>query len=146
MLATYWKMFLVTVPRDPSMNMPMLIRMQWKRFCSTLTKNYFTILLQNYPHLWKSPGPTNESYQASLNVVVDNGGGGPVLQQEHQVAVVEVVSLVRFLSVLLMICLYKKSINSNRNKVMHLDDNTASLSYKDSTVPQLKGSVVTSLL
>ena len=29
---------------------------------------------------------------------------------------------------------------------MHLDDNTASLSYKDSTVPQLKGSVVTSLL
>ena len=69
-----------------------------------------------------------------------------MLQQEHQVAVVEVVSLVRFLSVLLMICLYKKSINSNRNKVMHLDDNTASLSYKDSTVPQLKGSVVTSLL
>ena len=29
---------------------------------------------------------------------------------------------------------------------MHLDDYTASLSYKDSTVPQLKGSVVTSLL
>ena len=29
---------------------------------------------------------------------------------------------------------------------MHLDDNTASLSYKDSAVPQLKGSVVTSLL
>ena len=69
-----------------------------------------------------------------------------MLQQEHQVAVVEVVSLVRFLSVLLMICLYKKSINSNRNKVMHLDDNTASLSYKDSTVPQLKGSVVAALL
>ena len=106
----YWKMFFVTVPRDPSMNMPMLIRMQWKMFCSTLRK----VILQYYfksRHLWKSPGPTNESYQASLDVVVDNGGGGPVLQQEHQVAVVEVVPLVRFLSVLLMICLYKNSIN-----------------------------------
>ena len=68
-----------------------------------------------------------------------------MLQQEHQVAVVEVVPLVRFLSVLL-IYLYRKRINFNRNKKMHLDDYTASLSYKDSTVPQLKGSVVTSLL
>ena len=39
-LATYWKMFFVTAPRDPSMNIPMLIRMQWKRFCSTLTTNF----------------------------------------------------------------------------------------------------------
>ena len=109
-------------------------------------ETFHIIFFTKNRYLWKSPGATNESYQASLNVVVDNGGGSPVLQQEHQVAVVEVVSLVRFLSVLLMICLYKKSINSNRNKVMHLDDNTASLSYKDSTVPQLKGSVVTSLL
>ena len=68
-----------------------------------IQQDFFT----KYRHLWKSPGPTNESYQASLDVVVDNGGGGPVLQQEHQVAVVEVVSLVRFLSVLL-ICLYEK--------------------------------------
>ena len=68
-----------------------------------------------------------------------------MLQQEHQVAVVEVVPLVRFLSVLLK-CLYKKSINFGRKKKGHLDDYTASLSYKDSTVPQLKGSVVTSLL
>ena len=68
-----------------------------------------------------------------------------MLQQEHQVAVVEVVSLVRFLSVLL-IYLYQQRINFKRNKNMYLDDYTASLSYKDSTVPQLKGSVVASLL
>ena len=110
-----------------------------------LDNKYLERFLQKQPHLWKSPGPTNESYQASLDVVVDNGGGGPVLQQEHQVAVVEVVPLVRYLSVLL-ICLYKKNINFNRKKVMHLDDYTASLSYKNSTVLQLKGSVVTSLL
>ena len=58
--------------------------------------------LQKYRHLWKSPGPTNESYQASLDIVVDNGGRGPVLQQEHQVAVVEVVPLVKVLLVLLI--------------------------------------------
>ena len=33
------------------------------------------------------------TYEAGLHVVVDYGGLGPVLQQEHQVAVVEVVSL-----------------------------------------------------
>ena len=93
------------------MNMPMLIRMQWKRFCSTLRKVILPYCFKNR-HLWKSPGSTNEPYQASLDVVVDNGGGGPVLQQEHQVAVVEVVPLVRFLSVLL-IYLYKKRISRN---------------------------------
>ena len=36
--ATYWKMLFVTVPRESSMNMPMLMRMQWKRFFSTLKK------------------------------------------------------------------------------------------------------------
>ena len=107
-MATYWKMFFVTVPRDPSMNMPMLIRMQWKRFRSTLRKKIFNKIFYKNLHLWKSSGPTDESYQASLDVVVDNGGGSPVLQQEHQVAVVEVVPLVRFLSVLL-IYLYKKN-------------------------------------
>ena len=66
-------------------------------------------------HLWKSSGPTDESYQASLDVVVDNGGGGPVLQQEHQVAVVEVVPLVRFLSVLL-ICLYVREVSVETTK------------------------------
>ena len=34
--ATYWKMLFVTVPLESSINMPMLMRMQWKRFFSTL--------------------------------------------------------------------------------------------------------------
>ena len=34
--ATYWKMLFATVPLESSMNMPMLIRIQWKRFFSTL--------------------------------------------------------------------------------------------------------------
>ena len=33
--ATYWKMLFATVPLESSMNIPMLMRMQWKRFFST---------------------------------------------------------------------------------------------------------------
>ena len=33
-----------------------------------IQQDFFT----KYRHLWKSPGATNESYQASLDVVVDN--------------------------------------------------------------------------
>ena len=78
-------------------------------------EKFHIIFFTKNRYLWKSPGATNESYQASLNVVVDNGGGSPVLQQEHQVAVVEVVSLVRVLSVLL-ICLYVREVSVETKK------------------------------
>ena len=39
------------------------------------------------------PRSADEADETSLDVVVDDGGRGPVLEQEDQVAVVEVVSL-----------------------------------------------------
>ena len=39
------------------------------------------------------PSPTDEANETGLHVVADDGWGGAVLQQEHQVAVVEVVAL-----------------------------------------------------
>ena len=39
------------------------------------------------------PRSADEANETSLDVVVDDGGRGPVLEQEDQVAVVEVVSL-----------------------------------------------------
>ena len=39
------------------------------------------------------PCPTDEPNETGLNVVVNDGRRGAVLQQEHQVAVVEVVAL-----------------------------------------------------
>ena len=57
MLATYWKIFFVTVPRDPSMNMPMLIRIQWKRFCSTLRMKIFNKILTKISAPLEKPWP-----------------------------------------------------------------------------------------
>ena len=44
-------------------------------------------------NLWMGPCPADEANETCLHVVVGDGGRGAVLQQEHQVAVVEVVPL-----------------------------------------------------
>merc|ERR1719234_1071389 len=77
--------------------------MQWKRFFST----------------FGCPCPADESNETGLHIVVGDGRRCSVLQQEHQVAVVEVVAL---------------------------DDDTASLPHKYCAVLQLKGGVAASFL
>ena len=91
--ATYWKMLFVTVPLESSMNMPMLMRMQWKRFFSTLREAQEVCLRKSKLNLWMCPCPADEANETSLHVVAGDGRRGSVLKQEHQVAVVEVVPL-----------------------------------------------------
>ena len=145
MLATYWKMFFVTVPRDPSMNIPMLIRMQWKRFCSTLRMKIFNKILTKISAPLEKPWPHKWILSSKSRRCCWQWRGRPRAAARTPSCSCGSCSPGQILSVLL-IYLYRKRINFNRNKKVHLDDNTASLSYKDSTVPQLKGSVVTSLL
>ena len=48
---------------------------------------------ENNFYLWMRPCPADESNETGLYIVVGDGRRGSVLQQEHQVAVVEVVPL-----------------------------------------------------
>ena len=74
----YWKMFFVTVPRDPSMNIPMLIRMQWKMFCSTLRKKIFNkIFYKNIGTFGKALAPQMNPIKQVSTLLLTMEGEAP---------------------------------------------------------------------